>query len=1459
MLICSMNDERTQTVLVSTVRDVYLERTTASAAFVFQADGKIAIFVDFLEAVKHLPECKVLINNSKHTNVAKCVLDGKFTNIIILQNGNEQDGIEFKCPQHLWEQMLRENTRVDETWLDEKIAPIALWVQCGDRREELHVLLDEYSEGDLRKKVHEHPFFAGKGKKLGRVEVYLTDGKEALLLDDKLTVDKVRQITAVVAQYDEESATKIEAPFAPFTKLQITDASVASANVLGPQDPIFDGQKQIASRLFEAVENSLTRPLTEYKKLKYIILSINTLSLQQQTLDALDKVRDFYGLHKMTEWPPVVKANLNEMKVEKSSKWADFLASAKQNEDTLHVLLVDECHYGIVKGGCADAFINAPDVKACPNIVHVLISATPFAVLTADSQIAEVYKATRDLKGRIADKETTILNGEYFQVVSRGARLPPQVMLCKKDGTWVCPTDGVITLDSDVPTDENWKEERVVRWFPPKVESKADTKPLLATFQDIEPKSGFEGTPVIIDLVLEAEGDVSVTNVQFGNAVIPSSSFTYKPVRYEVSKDRRLHVSFNAPASISEHQVVDAIITLKHGEHEQRIQVFKLFKYGEAPYWSLEFFRRTIAVRDGLNDARIRTDASLNDFIRKDKASSSPKVSGTPQAPYLLADYVASVIYYGCCHNDTTLKLAKEEPFKLPTNAVRLFADTIRNFSSKVVLLIDRVKDIFKISEGLTGDDVLKHLETSEFAEKIRDKASRESHGDVGDLTETDKIIRHMLLRTHKDRGPLRVNGSVTVVRILDKATAAAFIETVDAVMSVFGMQKRFGMVGDFGDCEFADVDVAHFFDTVFKERSCEGRPAACYNNETCSKFSKCQCVCRCTKFEAKEEASTIRARILKRLQEKKKQSQTAGKSDEKSDERILKSVALSCKTCSHPHKRMDIYKEMSVPCILVIVDKGRLGDTFPAHFDHLDLRVCHTSKSVSTLASVIQELGRVCGRRANVKDLTDLPTILVSSFVADKTGFFDKLEKTSTVENLVCPLDASVIRKKDESNIATRIGYSAKAKKSYDENRANDFKKMGSPSHNHWHQRRILLDALPQIGKTGAFLYLLVLLQQAIDKTGSKPVIVVPAPRFAADWRWDAPYWADVKRRLKGWKDKLNPSKYRYQQVQVRLQAFFKALCEPGSATDKKAVFVKELSRFEGMVSQQAGDYIDSSWDQLGEIDSFKAVTDSRTIEVPQDAIIKLLSMLDMDNRINLGAVIAATREAATPDAKAALIAHELRKCLEDVRVGKPGMFLVTFVEQVVFTQTTYTRAVRETDLIALGSGANATEPLPARELVDITFEGKPFSVGVYIRIADSELWRCTTSGGNTFKDQVWVFTPTTRPERALLDWSRVDHCVKRQSDTAATACDDPMDVTDAPSKATDAATGPDNCFAELATFVEEDDSSRLIRFAVIRESDVEKFEGWFGTVSFLVLPDELVLPDKTVTVEEGGIGVFV
>ena len=67
-------------------------------------------------------------------------------------------------------------------------------------------------------------------------------------------------------------------------------------------------------------------------------------------------------------------------------------------------------------------------------------------------------------------------------------------------------------------------------------------------------------------------------------------------------------------------------------------------------------------------------------------------------------------------------------------------------------------------------------------------------------------------------------------------------------------------------------------------------------------------------------------------------------------------------------------FEDITVPCLLVLVEKGRMGDTFSKTFRGMDLRL----RNQSTLAVVVQELGRLAGWRPKSSIVPPLPKWLV-------------------------------------------------------------------------------------------------------------------------------------------------------------------------------------------------------------------------------------------------------------------------------------------------------------------------------------------------------------------------------------------------------------------------------------------------------------------------------------------------
>ena len=95
--------------------------------------------------------------------------------------------------------------------------------------------------------------------------------------------------------------------------------------------------------------------------------------------------------------------------------------------------------------------------------------------------------------------------------------------------------------------------------------------------------------------------------------------------------------------------------------------------------------------------------------------------------------------------------------------------------------------------------------------------------------------------------------------------------------------------------------------------------------------------------------------------------------------------VGTDCFRIAERHTKALTYSQLeSLPCLLVLCEKGRMGDTFPFSFACLDFRV----RSAETLSTMIQELGRLC--RYPIAHSSPADAQLLSN-LAKRKDLFDK------------------------------------------------------------------------------------------------------------------------------------------------------------------------------------------------------------------------------------------------------------------------------------------------------------------------------------------------------------------------------------------------------------------------------------------------------------------------------------
>ena len=141
---------------------------------------------------------------------------------------------------------------------------------------------------------------------------------------------------------------------------------------------VFRSQHIVAAALEEAILK-WTGPLTKFSRVEFCVTTARFTSLKDQTkarMEDLGLPSDAVFICNTKGWDDGVKPFYDRIQVEKG---------------TLFVMVCDEAHWGVNKGGAYDRMMNAPDefpgLSSAPNLVQIFVSATPFNLLTKESRI----------------------------------------------------------------------------------------------------------------------------------------------------------------------------------------------------------------------------------------------------------------------------------------------------------------------------------------------------------------------------------------------------------------------------------------------------------------------------------------------------------------------------------------------------------------------------------------------------------------------------------------------------------------------------------------------------------------------------------------------------------------------------------------------------------------------------------------------------------------------------------------------------------------------------------------------------------------------------------------------------------------------------------------------------------------------------------------------------------------
>ena len=212
----------------------------------------------------------------------------------------------------------------------------------------------------------------------------------------------------------------------------------------------------------------------------------------------------------------------------------------------------------------------------------------------------------------------------------------------------------------------------------------------------------------------------------------------------------------------------------------------------------------------------------------------------------------------------------------------------------------------------------------------------------------------------------------------------------------------------------------------------------------------------------------------------------------------------LKCITCKHIHREFKSYGDLiGLPCLLILVNKGRMGDTFPDSLIALDDRANHVPKlnrgTSPWLTTFAQEKGRMC--RYTTRN-SKLPILYISE------NLFNDIERSLRKD---CTYYRSFL---DRRSIDEYVKYNEKDFSLHATSGHIDAINDHKPRKNHF-----LLTAEPQCGKTGAYLHLIALLREKIEdppieieEDSDEDDEVDEFPDFSNEFQRLVPHWKKLQ-----------------------------------------------------------------------------------------------------------------------------------------------------------------------------------------------------------------------------------------------------------------------------------------------------------------------------------------------------------
>ena len=842
---------------------------------------------------------------------------------------------------------------------------------------------------------------------------------------------------------------------------------------------------------------------------------------------------------------------------------------------TLFIIILDECPWGITKDtdqtpSAHNLFINEWGKENSPrNVVELQISATPFNLLTQNSRLPEV-------KCILLSKEISTTDRNY-------------------------ETGDLVVLESESDLDEDVRETskevelHVVHWSEVELKSLED-----GVRMKLKSTLSVEGLPYRY-LRVSSEGKLDVTSnegeatdfiVQGNQGIVTIKPLLstgqmltmttddkgklearddpLEPAYFEVKLDFGVGVvAFSLQGKGGLYLAVDehGLVHLQAAKVEKKCGVammrpkqdvaqvsFQFYidrcwpvKVGEGrqQYMSLNYYLSTLNCESN-EHKRIREDEVFQNVVKK--AKRKEKISKMSIADAMLCAeycyYVFHVSAFDC--GDKIRQVLSNDMDNSPsfkfTKALKRFIRKLKksqeeecNRAKKGIKpeafefvrneIRDRVKDVFRdnlkqMQKGdyvmVQDDDVklnasfvaylMHHSErelqslveethSTSIVEKLKAKLQENACQKMVEIwtshvqkCETNSLVLSLIQSGQQEFGKMKV------VRAKNMETANQFYNSLKFAQEMCDLKECFEIIKDYGGIQIKDQLVTS--NPFFKK----------LQTENCQ--AKIDCLCK---------------------------------------DLELKPHHKKCVNCGHVHKSITQYEDLeNLACLLILVDKDRMGDKFPQSFDCLDLRLSYDSKPLY-LSTIIQELGRICRyAKISVDDsrAQNLPYVLIGPELY--RALKESIKRSPSIMSLIYHnRKANKVDRYMTETIRANVNTSSPL-------RWPDYEAT-KDSYDHENQRthrnRILLQAEPQIGKTGTYLCLIKELR--IDILGKEKVLSAknkgdqgtfyflkenePSEKFLVTdnedkQNWQFPYWKTIQNLASlNWKAAA-PGKYSFK-----------------------------------------------------------------------------------------------------------------------------------------------------------------------------------------------------------------------------------------------------------------------------------------------------------------------------------------